>query len=68
MTAAVSFSVLAGCGNGDQPASGNGDPDDEIPLFCNSWLNPFSLLQYADFPNTGKQGIIGGELRYGPVR
>lgn len=51
----------------EQDANGNGDPDDEIPLFCNSWLNPFSLLQYADFPNTGKEGIIGGELRYVPA-
>lgn len=51
----------------EQDANGNGDPNDEIPLFCNSWLNPFFLLQYADFPNTGKDGIIGGELRYVPA-
>ncbi len=51
----------------EQDANGNGDPDDEIPLFCNSWLNPFFLLQYADFPNTGKDGIIDGELRYVPA-
>ena len=51
----------------EKDANGNGDPDDEIPLFCNSWLNPFFLLQYADFPNTGKDGIIDGELRYVPA-
>lgn len=53
----------------EQDANGNGDPDDEIPLFCSTGLTPLLLMGYVDYPYAGqyKLGIIDGELTYVPA-
>lgn len=53
----------------EQDANGNGDPNDEIPLFCNTYCNPLMLMQYQDFPYSAweKLGIIDGKLAYVPA-
>lgn len=53
----------------EQDANGNGDPNDEIPLFCNTFCNPLMLMQYQSFPYSAweKLGIIDGKLSYVPA-
>lgn len=53
----------------EQDANGNGDPNDEIPLFCNTFCNPLMLMQYQSFPYSAweKLGIIDGKLAYVPA-
>ena len=53
----------------EQDANGNGDPNDEIPLFCNTFCNPLMLMQYESFPYSywDKLGIIDGKLAYVPA-
>jgi len=53
----------------EQDANGNGDPNDEIPMLCDTYCNPIMLAQYCDFPYAGweKLAVIDGELAYLPT-
>lgn len=53
----------------EQDANGNGDPNDEIPLFCDTYLKPFLLMEYSDIPYAtwDRLAVIDGELTYFPA-
>lgn len=54
----------------EQDANGNGDPDDEIPLFCDTFCTPFLLLGYEEdytYSNANLLAVIDGELTYLPT-
>lgn len=53
----------------EQDANGNGDPNDEIPMLCDTYCNPMMLTQYLDFPYSAweKVGVVDGKLLYLPT-
>lgn len=45
----------------EQDANGNGDPNDEIPMLCDTYCNPMMLMQYLDFPYSAWEKLGVGE-------
>lgn len=53
----------------EEDANGNGDPDDEIPMFCDTGVTPFLLLGYEDYTYSAATNlaVIDGTLTYVPT-
>lgn len=53
----------------EEDANGNGDPDDEIPMLCDTSVSPFLLLEYEDYTwsSATNLAVIDDQLTYVPT-